>query len=112
MNNRFGNRKLNTVRNARKAFMDAITGIGLIAALFTTVSLLPQLIKVYKTKSTKDISTGMFALFCGGVFLWFIYGVFVNDFPIIIANSLAFTPSRSDSFFQSKIQIDSNSQIT
>ena len=70
--------------------MDAITVIGLIAALFTTVSLLPQLIKVYKTKSTKDISTGMFALFGGGVLLWFIYGLLVNDFPIIIANSLAF----------------------
>jgi MtN3 and saliva related transmembrane protein len=70
--------------------MDAITGIGLIAALFTTFSLFPQLIKVYKTKSTKDISAGMFSLFCGGVFLWFIYGVLVNDFPIIIANSLAF----------------------
>ena len=86
--------------------MDAITIIGLIAALFTTVSLLPQLIKVYKTKSTKDISTGMFTLFCGGVFLWFIYGVFVNDFPIIIANSLAFIQAASNSIFQSKIQID------
>jgi MtN3 and saliva related transmembrane protein len=70
--------------------MDTITIIGLIAALLTTVSLFPQLIKIYKTKSTRDISTGMFTLFCGGVFLWFIYGVLVNDFPIIIANSLAF----------------------
>jgi len=70
--------------------MDAITTIGLIAALFTTISLFPQLIKVYKTKSTKDISTSMFTLFCCGVFLWFIYGVLVSDFPIIIANSLAF----------------------
>jgi MtN3 and saliva related transmembrane protein len=70
--------------------MDAITIIGLIAALFTTVSLFPQLIKIWKTKSTKDISTGMFTLFCGGVFLWFIYGVLLNNFPIMIANSLAF----------------------
>ena len=70
--------------------MNAITIIGLIAALFTTVSLLPQLIKVYKTKSTKDISTGMFTLFGSGVLLWFVYGVFVNDLPIIVANSLAF----------------------
>jgi MtN3 and saliva related transmembrane protein len=70
--------------------MDAITVIGLVAALFTTISLLPQLLKVYKTKSTKDISTGMFTLFGGGVLLWFIYGLLVNDFPIIIANSLAF----------------------
>jgi MtN3 and saliva related transmembrane protein len=70
--------------------MDIITIVGLVAALFTTVSLLPQLIKVWKTKSTKDISGGMFLFFCSGVFLWFIYGIFVNDFPIIIANSLAF----------------------
>jgi MtN3 and saliva related transmembrane protein len=70
--------------------MDAVTIIGLTAAVFTTISLFPQLIKIWKTKSTKDISTGMFSLFCGGVFLWFIYGVFVNDLPIIVANSLAF----------------------
>jgi len=70
--------------------MEIITILGLTAALFTTVSLFPQLLRVYKTKSTKDISVGMFALFCGGVFLWFLYGLFVNDVPIIVANSLAF----------------------
>ena len=82
--------------------MDAITIIGLIAALFTTVSLLPQLIKVYKTKSTKDISTGMFTLFGVGVFLWFVYGVFVNDLPIIVANSLAFIQAAVILFFKAK----------
>lgn len=70
--------------------MDTITILGLIAALFTTASLLPQLFKAWKTKSTKDISTGMFTLFAGGVFLWFVYGVLVGDLPIILANSLAF----------------------
>jgi MtN3 and saliva related transmembrane protein len=69
--------------------METITIIGLIAALFTTISLFPQLIKIWKTKSTKDISTGMFMLYSGGVLLWFIYGVYLNDFPIILANSLA-----------------------
>jgi MtN3 and saliva related transmembrane protein len=82
--------------------MDAITIIGLIAALFTTVSLLPQLIKVYKTKSTKDISTGMFTLFGTGVLLWFVYGVFVNDLPIIVANSLAFIQAALILFFKAK----------
>jgi MtN3 and saliva related transmembrane protein len=82
--------------------MDAVTIIGLFAALFTTISLLPQLIKIYKTKSTKDISTGMFSLFCGGVFLWFIYGVLINDFPIIIANSLAFIQAATILFFKAK----------
>ncbi len=82
--------------------MDAITIIGLIAALFTTISLLPQLIKVYKTKSTKDISTGMFTLFGTGVLLWFVYGVFVNDLPIIVANSLAFIQAAVILFFKAK----------
>jgi MtN3 and saliva related transmembrane protein len=82
--------------------MDAITIIGLIAALFTTVSLLPQLIKVYKTKSTKDISTGMFTLFGSGVLLWFVYGVFVNDLPIMVANSLAFIQAAVILFFKAK----------
>jgi len=70
--------------------LDLITIIGLIAAAFTTVALFPQLIKVWKTKSTKDISSGMFTLYCGGVLLWFIYGVYLNNSPIMIANSLAF----------------------
>jgi MtN3 and saliva related transmembrane protein len=70
--------------------MDSITILGLIAASFTTICLLPQLMKVWKTKSTKDISTIMFALYWDGVLLWFIYGVYLNDLPIITANSLAF----------------------
>jgi MtN3 and saliva related transmembrane protein len=82
--------------------MDAITIVGLIAALFTTVSLFPQLIRIWRTKSTKDISTGMFSLFCGGVFLWFVYGIFVNDYPIIIANSLAFIQATVILFFKAK----------
>ena len=70
--------------------MDFITIVGLIAAMFTTIALLPQLMKVWKTKSTRDISTVMFTLYSSGLFLWFIYGVYINDVPIILANSLAF----------------------
>ena len=82
--------------------MDTITIIGLIAALFTTVSILPQLIKVYKTQSTKDISTGMFTLFGVGLLLWFVYGVFVNDLPIMVANSLAFIQATVILYFKAK----------
>lgn len=70
--------------------MELITALGLIAAVFTTGSLLPQLIKVQRTKSTKDISKWMFSFFALGVLLWFVYGVFNRDIPIIIANLLAF----------------------
>lgn len=69
--------------------MDTITILGLLAAALTTVSLFPQLIRVVKTKSTKDISTSMFAFFCIGVFLWFVYGLLTNHTPIILANFFA-----------------------
>ena len=82
--------------------MDTIMILGLIAAALTTGALLPQLIKVWKTKSTKDISTGMFGLTSAGVLVWFIYGVFVNNFPIIIANSLAFIQAVMILFFKIK----------
>ncbi len=63
--------------------------IGAIAAVITTASLFPQLLKLWKTKSTKDISLVMYTVFCIGVFLWAIYGVLVNDLPIMIANAIA-----------------------
>jgi len=71
--------------------IDYVTILGLIAAGFTTVCLLPQLLKVYRTKLTRDISISMFGLYCGGVLLWFIYGLYRQDIAIILANSLALT---------------------
>jgi MtN3 and saliva related transmembrane protein len=70
--------------------MDYTTIIGLMAAAFTVIAFFPQLMKVWKTKSTKDISLGMFSIFCSGVFLWFVYGILMKDPPIIIANFFGF----------------------
>jgi len=82
--------------------MNAITIIGLVAAFFTTIALLPQLRKVWKTKSTKDISTGTFTLYSSGLFLWFVYGVYIKDLPIILANSLAFIQALVILIFKAK----------
>ncbi len=62
------------------------TIIGLLAGTLTTIAFLPQVIKTWKTKSTKDISLGMFLTFCTGVLLWIIYGTLVKDIPVVIAN--------------------------
>ena len=51
------------------------TTIGFIAALLTTVAFLPQALKVWQTRSAKDVSLGMYMLFTLGVALWLIYGV-------------------------------------
>jgi len=82
--------------------MEIVMILGLLAAVLTTISLLPQLIRVIRTKSTKDISTGMFSLFCCGVFLWFIYGLLTNNLPIILANLLAFIQALIILFYKIK----------
>lgn len=60
--------------------------IGYIAAFLTTVSFLPQVLRVVMTKQTRDISRNMYIMFFLGVLLWFIYGILKSDFPIILAN--------------------------
>lgn len=64
--------------------------IGLIAACLTTISFLPQVIQVVKTKDTSGISLGMYLLFVVGVFLWLVYGVYLKDLAIILANGITF----------------------
>ena len=61
--------------------------LGFTAALLTTISFLPQAIKVWKTRSAEDLSLAMFLLFTIGVFLWLIYGIMLNNYPVIISNS-------------------------
>ena len=60
--------------------------IGLAAAAMGGVSLFPQVLKVIKTKSTKDISREMILILAGSIFLWLIYGILLSNLPIIIAN--------------------------
>jgi MtN3 and saliva related transmembrane protein len=69
---------------------EAITMVGLVAGVLTTLSFLPQVIKAWKSRSTRDISLGMFAMFCTGVFLWVVYGFLVGDLPVIAANVVTF----------------------
>ena len=64
--------------------------LGILAAIGTTSSFIPQAYKVFKTKKTEDLSLGMFLLFCGGTILWIIYGAMIKSFPVLLANSVTF----------------------
>jgi MtN3 and saliva related transmembrane protein len=70
-----------------------VTWLGLIAAAFTTISLLPQAIKVITQKQTRDISLSMYIIFTTGVLLWLVYGVLTKDMPVILANAVTFVLS-------------------
>jgi MtN3 and saliva related transmembrane protein len=62
--------------------------IGYIAAICTTISFLPQLIRVYRLKSAHEISLTMFLVYSFGVSLWLVYGIFIGSLPVIVANAL------------------------
>ena len=68
--------------------MRFITIIGLVAATLTTSSFIPQVIKSWREKSAKDLSLGMFVIFCSGVFLWLVYGILNQDVPVILSNAI------------------------
>ena len=60
--------------------------IGIIAGMLTTIAFLPQAIKIWRSKSARDVSLAMFVCFCAGIILWVIYGFMLGAFPVILAN--------------------------
>lgn len=68
--------------------MNLETILGYTAAVLTTFSFLPQAIRIYRTKNTDAISVWMYSIFSTGVFLWLIYGVLIQAWPVVIANAI------------------------
>ncbi|RME93320.1 MAG: hypothetical protein D6767_01240 [Candidatus Hydrogenedentota bacterium] len=69
--------------------MSYVDFIGLLAGIGTSFSLVPQAIKIYRSKSAKDVSTGMFLVFSTGVALWLYYGFLISAWPVILTNGFA-----------------------
>ncbi|MFH2140293.1 MAG: SemiSWEET transporter [Pseudomonadota bacterium] len=68
--------------------MNSVDWIGSAAATLTTTAFIPQALKVWRTRHTADISLGMYAMFTLGVALWLAYGILLQAWPIIVANSI------------------------
>ncbi|HEX7952542.1 MAG TPA: SemiSWEET transporter [Burkholderiales bacterium] len=67
--------------------MDVLTeGIGMVAGLLTTTAFIPQVWKIYRTKSGNDISGRMFSIFSIGIVLWLAYGIMLRSVPLILSN--------------------------
>ncbi len=64
--------------------------LGLFAAFLSAITFIPQVIQAYKTKSVKDLSTGMLLIVFTSVIVWLIYGFAKGLLPVIIANSIIF----------------------
>ena len=74
--------------------------IGYAAAFCTTTAYVPQVLRVWRTRSTRDISLRMFLVLVTGLGLWLTYGVWKGEPPIIIANGVTLTLAGTILFFK------------
>lgn len=65
-----------------------VSVIGLLAACCTTLAFVPQVVKTWRTRSTADVSLGMFVLMVLGMSAWLTYGLLIGDLPLILANAV------------------------
>jgi MtN3 and saliva related transmembrane protein len=63
--------------------------IGITAGLLTSISMLPQFVKLIRTKDSKNISMAMLLVLLTGVVGWVYYGFLRNDWIIIVTNAFA-----------------------
>lgn len=70
--------------------MELVTAIGFTAGALTTIAFWPQLQRTWTTRSADDVSLAMLLTFTTGVLLWFVYGMLVHSWPIIVTNVVTF----------------------
>jgi len=64
--------------------------LGYTAAALTTGAFVPQALRTIRTRDTRAISLWMYVTFTAGIALWFVYGVRINAWPMILANAITF----------------------
>lgn len=77
------------LRFSFKKVMELEEIIGVLAGVFTTFAVLPQIGRAIKTREVKDVSPYMFVILCLGVGLWTYYGILKSDWPIIVTNGIS-----------------------
>ena len=83
-----------------------IEDLGYAAALLTTAAYVPQLVRVIRLRSARDISLPTFLMFALGVFFWLLYGLCTGSRPIIACNAANLVLSMSIVFL--KLRFDRN----
>ena len=71
--------------------MDITNVVGTLGGIVSSVTFLPQVIKIWQTKSTKDLSMMTLLFLVINVSLWLTYGILTKLNPIIITNSIVLT---------------------
>lgn len=66
--------------------------VGFSASFLSVLNQFPQAIKVFRSKNTQSISLLMYCIVVVAITLWLVYGIMLNDGPLIIANALSLVP--------------------
>ncbi len=61
---------------------------GFLAAFICAMAMTPQVVKIYRTHKTDDLSLGAFTTLATGLFLWLIYGLLIHSTPVIMGNGV------------------------
>jgi MtN3 and saliva related transmembrane protein len=70
-----------------------ITIVGVIAAILTTSAMFPQAMKIIKSRNVSSISLLMYIVHSLGVFMWFLYGILLENYVLIFTNVVAIVPT-------------------
>jgi len=62
--------------------------VSALAATLTTAAFVPQALHIIRHKDTKGISLVMYVAFASGVALWFVFGVLISNWPVMISNAI------------------------
>ena len=84
--------------------MEGIAILGLVAGTITSITFVPQVIKIWQTRSAKDLSISMLLLLLLGVSMWLAYGILVKDVAIIYTNSMVLAMGFLMLFFKWKFK--------
>ncbi len=68
----------------------SIEWLGYAAAMLTTLAFVPQALKTIRSRDTSGISLGMYVIFTIGIGFWFLYGLALGSWPMILANITTF----------------------
>lgn len=69
--------------------MNWVSYAGFLAGILTSGAAIPQVLQTYRTKQARDISMWQLVLLTLGMMLWLVYGISLQDYPLIIANSFS-----------------------
>jgi MtN3 and saliva related transmembrane protein len=88
-----------------------VEDIGFVAAFLTTAAFVPQLMRVMKLRSAREISLGTFLMFSLGVFMWLLYGIYTGSRPVIASNVVTLVLSVSILILKLKYDLDAKKEL-